>query len=215
MPKFFSELPIKPLAHGQLISLLGCCSAQTTPEGKASEKRKTRNTPSRQYCNFTLSMCAMALTCILSATRPNSWQKALRSMRLSRSFSGAFGQNEVVENFSTEHFVWKSTLCRKEGTNAASSLTKAGLGFDVVQQHRTDDLLNQLFPFHMNLPVLSDRNLDVLQVVDKASDIEDIVPVVAMNRNGRRPKKANKGSRPCSRAGRRAKKERYGKRSRR
>ena len=191
---------------------------QLTQAAGARWNRTTHANPSRQNCNFTLSMCAMALNCILSATRANSWQKALRSVRLSRSFSGASGQNKVVENFSTRHFVWEAprALTKKEGTfNAARSLTKEGLGVDVIQQHRTDDILNQLFPFHMNLPVHHDRDLDVLEVMDKPFDIDNIVPVVAMNRNGRRPKKANKGSRPCSRAGRRAKKERYGKRSRR
>ena len=43
-------------------------------------------------------------------------------------------------------------------------------------------------------------------------DIDEVIQ--AMNRNARRPKKANKGSRPCSRAGRRRKKEKIGKRSR-
>jgi hypothetical protein len=36
----------------------------------------------------------------------------------------------------------------------------------------------------------------------------------AMNRNARRPKKANKGARPCSRASRREKKSKIGKRKR-
>ena len=39
-------------------------------------------------------------------------------------------------------------------------------------------------------------------------------PIHAMNRNARRPKKANKGARPCSRASRRRKKEALGRRSR-
>lgn len=43
-------------------------------------------------------------------------------------------------------------------------------------------------------------------------DIEEVIQ--AMNRNARRPKKANKGSRPCSRAGRRKRQEKIGKRSR-
>lgn len=38
--------------------------------------------------------------------------------------------------------------------------------------------------------------------------------IYAMNRNARRPKKANKGARPCSRASRRSKKEKIGKRKR-
>ena len=38
--------------------------------------------------------------------------------------------------------------------------------------------------------------------------------IEAMNRNARRPKKANKGARPCSRASRRRKKEKLGKRKR-
>lgn len=47
---------------------------------------------------------------------------------------------------------------------------------------------------------------------EETIDIEDVIQ--AMNRNARKPKKANKGSRPCSRAGRRRKKEKIGKRSR-
>lgn len=43
-------------------------------------------------------------------------------------------------------------------------------------------------------------------------DLEETIQ--AMNRNARKPKKANKGSRPCSRAARRRKKEKIGKRSR-
>ena len=44
--------------------------------------------------------------------------------------------------------------------------------------------------------------------------LEDVETIQAMNRNARRPKKANKGSRPCSRAGRRKRKEKIGKRRR-
>lgn len=43
-------------------------------------------------------------------------------------------------------------------------------------------------------------------------DFEETIQ--ATNRNARKPKKANKGSRPCSRAGRRRRKEKIGKRSR-
>ena len=43
-------------------------------------------------------------------------------------------------------------------------------------------------------------------------DLEETIQ--AMSRNSRKPKKANKGSRPCSRAARRRKKEKIGKRSR-
>jgi hypothetical protein len=39
--------------------------------------------------------------------------------------------------------------------------------------------------------------------------------IQVMNRNARRPKKANKGARPCSRVSRRQKKEKIGKRKRR
>ena len=44
------------------------------------------------------------------------------------------------------------------------------------------------------------------------TDLEDVIQ--AMSRNSRRPKKANKGSRPCSRAGRRKRKAQIGNRSR-
>jgi hypothetical protein len=40
------------------------------------------------------------------------------------------------------------------------------------------------------------------------------VGILEMGRNSRRPKKANKGARPCSRAGRRKRKEKLGRRSR-
>jgi len=47
---------------------------------------------------------------------------------------------------------------------------------------------------------------------DHLTNLETIIQ--ATNRNGRGPKKANKGSRPCSRVGRRRKQEKVGKRSR-
>mmetsp|Transcript_15826 Transcript_15826/g.36639 ORF Transcript_15826/g.36639 Transcript_15826/m.36639 type:complete len:147 (-) Transcript_15826:325-765(-) len=49
--------------------------------------------------------------------------------------------------------------------------------------------------------------------LSKCSSNLDTV-IQAMNRNARKPKKANKGSRPCSRAGRRKRKEKVGKRGR-
>jgi hypothetical protein len=54
-----------------------------------------------------------------------------------------------------------------------------------------------------NSRIISDPTSD-----SKAEDIQ------VMNRNARRPKKANKGARPCSRASRRSKKEKIGKRKR-
>mmetsp|Transcript_10894 Transcript_10894/g.23088 ORF Transcript_10894/g.23088 Transcript_10894/m.23088 type:complete len:145 (+) Transcript_10894:154-588(+) len=50
------------------------------------------------------------------------------------------------------------------------------------------------------------------QLLEAQSNLEAVIR--ATNRNARRPKKANKGSRPCSRAGRRRKKEKIGKRGR-
>ena len=45
------------------------------------------------------------------------------------------------------------------------------------------------------------------------NNLESII-IQTMGRNSRNPKKANKGSRPCSRAGRRRRKEKIGKRKR-
>ena len=50
------------------------------------------------------------------------------------------------------------------------------------------------------------------QFRDHPSNLEMLIQT--LNRNARRPKKANKGSRPCSRAGRRRRKEKIGKRNR-
>jgi hypothetical protein len=56
------------------------------------------------------------------------------------------------------------------------------------------------------------RSMIDYQTPDDSIDLE--AAIQAMNRNARRPKKANKGSRPCSRAGRRKRKEKIGKRGR-
>ncbi|MGK3747577.1 MAG: hypothetical protein ACI8RD_006189 [Bacillariaceae sp.] len=55
---------------------------------------------------------------------------------------------------------------------------------------------------NQSLPVnnLNNNNLELL--------------IIQAGRNSRKPKKANKGSRPCSRAGRRKRQEKIGKRSR-
>lgn len=51
------------------------------------------------------------------------------------------------------------------------------------------------------------------QFPEDPSDLEATL-IQIMSRNTRRPKKANKGSRPCSRAGRRKRQEKIGNRSR-
>eukprot|EP00536_Pseudo-nitzschia_multiseries_P002001 jgi/Psemu1/301162/fgenesh1_kg.26_\ len=63
----------------------------------------------------------------------------------------------------------------------------------------------QLFPSNQVIDLQRPDN-------NNLSDLEAIIQ--ATNRNGRGPKKANKGSRPCSRVGRRRKQEKVGKRSR-
>jgi hypothetical protein len=61
------------------------------------------------------------------------------------------------------------------------------------------------------------NNMDIIDGLikgwtDPANSLQEEISV--LNRNARRPKKANKGARPCSRAARRWKKEKLGKRRR-
>ena len=63
-----------------------------------------------------------------------------------------------------------------------------------------------------DLQLLASRQVMNHRLLDDPSDFN--VGVLEMGRNTRRPKKANKGARPCSRAGRRKRKEKIGRRSR-
>ena len=69
-----------------------------------------------------------------------------------------------------------------------------------------------------NLQVHDDRQLVLSNQLndhtwsDNQSELDAVIQ--ASNRNSRRAKKANKGSRPCSRAGRRKRKEKLGNRGR-
>ena len=76
---------------------------------------------------------------------------------------------------------------------------------------RCNQLLLQFEPATQILQPRSDYE-PTRQIHDNLENLE--AAIQAMNRNARRPKKANKGSRPCSRAGRRSRKEKIGKRSR-
>ena len=95
-----------------------------------------------------------------------------------------------------------------------------------VQMDTTDMFLEDLFsrqiplphtslsrhPFEVDLPTNSQFSLED---IDDFNDTDGhLQPMLAMNRNARKPKRANKGARPCSRASRRRKKEKFGKRKR-
>jgi len=68
-----------------------------------------------------------------------------------------------------------------------------------------DSLISRVIPSQRSLGTKPSWNLD---------DPSDTEFLQMMNRNARRPKKANRGARPCSRASRRAKKDKIGKRRR-
>ena len=88
----------------------------------------------------------------------------------------------------------------------------------------TDYLLEDVFSRKLPLPLVlpPTTNGTRQELVLPTEDITVVSepnrtqaePIHAMNRNARRPKKANKGARPCSRASRRRKKEELGRRSR-
>ena len=63
-----------------------------------------------------------------------------------------------------------------------------------------------------DLQLLASRQVTNHRLLDDPSDVN--VEILQMSRNSRRPKKANKGARPCSRVSRRRKKEKIGRRSR-
>jgi len=80
--------------------------------------------------------------------------------------------------------------------------------------------LNIAQPYHgqqqqllLVVPSVLGHHNAILGAPTREDSILDAI-IQASNRNNRRPKKANKGSRPCSRAGRRRRKESIGKRSR-
>ena len=88
---------------------------------------------------------------------------------------------------------------------------------------RADVLLEGILPryVHLSNAVHGTEKLDHLQLsrlprdikwMDEALFVHEEISV--MNRNARRPKRANHGARPCSRASRRWKKEKLGRRSR-
>ena len=60
---------------------------------------------------------------------------------------------------------------------------------------------------------VSSANIELPKAHFQHDEIDLEETIQAMNRNARKPKKANKGSRPYSRASRRRKKEKIGKRS--
>ena len=161
-----------------------------------------------RFCNIANAVCicivGMTLGPLLSAVRANSWQKVSWPAILARSFCGDNHQkaNKVrgVLVQGVENTAWDaSNLYARYGVGAS---LQAPQRINVAEQHRTGVILNQLFPFQANL------------VEVPLSMNDNFMPIHVMNRNARRPKKANKGKRPCSRSSRRSKKERYGKRSR-
>jgi hypothetical protein len=113
-----------------------------------------------------------------------------------------------------------------------SADTKRSLDGRVPSNHSpqtTDAMLENLFSRQLPLPDVirqdvSAKNLELIfpsQLPLSQEDLWSIVdpdytqsqPIHALNRNARKPKKANKGARPCSRVGRRKKRSPGGKRS--
>lgn len=79
---------------------------------------------------------------------------------------------------------------------------------------QTDVLLDGLFSRRVPLPYIQEQvSLQSIQLnlLDQTTNLESIQ---TMNRNARRPNKANRGARPCSRTSRRKKKDAIGKRRR-
>lgn len=89
------------------------------------------------------------------------------------------------------------------------------------KQSRTGDIdtiLSGWFP--CRVPASLDAHgsstlaLPLQRIYDPSIFITDCEEISVMNRNARRPKRANHGARPCSRSSRRFKKEKIGKRGR-
>ena len=149
-----------------------------------------------RFCNIANAVCicivGMTLGPLLSAVRANSWQKVSWPAILARSFCGDNHQkaNKVrgVLVQGVENTAWDaSNLYARYGVGAS---LQAPQRINVAEQHRTGVILNQLFPFQANL----------MEVPLSMND--NFMPIHVMNRNARRPKKANKGKRPCSRSSR-------------
>jgi hypothetical protein len=130
-------------------------------------------------------------------------------------------------------------LCRQFGALADKSyglgsiptrdvpwLAFGAQGRTKVDSALLDESLENLFSRRVPLPYSFPRNSSAknLEISLNASSQEDLSieepeefhseVLHTMARNTRRPKKANKGARPCSRASRRRKKEQIGKRKR-
>ena len=137
------------------------------------------------------------------ATRSNIWQKVAKPSPFAHSFCESTKRCATNGRGTFRHHVTAASdvSCRGVGKLLAPS-SSSPQPINFAEEHRTNIILNRLFPFQV---VVAGAPFSVNH---------NGVPLHVMNRNARRPKKANKGKRPCSRTSRRSKKERYGKRSR-
>jgi hypothetical protein len=127
----------------------------------------------------------------------------------------AFNLAKSGKNLSSRQFEaltsrsWRSNVVPNNLPQSTSSVNQ-------INKQNPDEILDGIFSRSLPLshatincnPATSNPPFGIL---DPEADIETIQ---AMNRNARRPKKANRGARPCSRASRRAKKDAVGKRRR-
>lgn len=95
---------------------------------------------------------------------------------------------------------------------------------DCSFREKTDEVLDRILGHQISLPhSVSLSSLDIQPMPLPHSGLEmafgdlpdeNVEEISLMNRNARRPKRANKGARPCSRSSRRWKKDQIGKRRR-
>jgi hypothetical protein len=137
----------------------------------------------------------------------------------SQHFGPSFASDIPANNIIPQH-------CRDNLKNFLICSDARNLG--AIRQSHTcnsvDSMLEGVFqrfvplPHAFSLPgtttadIIDDIWITPLTEEERPSN--DPLGIQAMNRNARRPKKANKGARPCSRASRRKKKEKIGKRKR-
>ena len=141
-----------------------------------------------------------------SALAPHrSWTRALHNCPVSSSA----GNSTHPTFLDGSH-----TAFQDPRSNNAINLTKQQ---GLKSTEDVDDLMERLFQRAVPVP---HGSVHRMERVFQRSQVTAFDPLTSneelqvMNRNARRPRKANKGARPCSRASRRKKKEKIGKRGR-
>eukprot|EP00980_Cylindrotheca_fusiformis_P023804 scaffold11032_cov122-Cylindrotheca_fusiformis.AAC.5 len=133
--------------------------------------------------------------------------------------------NTAPNGFTSRHFGALTHTSWAKCSSNAQSATAIGKAASGVESPRpaAEVWLEDLFSQRLSLPhLMIPERKPGHEIFFKSTSLrpsildreEDIELIQAMNRNARRPKKANRGSRPCSRVQRRKRKEAIGKRRR-